>query len=253
MSDNKIFIYDNPDKKSRVRLGRDEFMPLSSSRLLISGPPNVGKRNTIYNIIHRMVPKPSHCHIVHCDPYTTEYDSIAQLGIPISMYSPEDFPDLSNILNPNGDEEEEEKKDDDKSDNEIKEDHNAKPLDFPLVIVDEVTTDILGKENISKFERLVNYICTHKNTCCIVSIQSIMNLPPKIRRAFNHYGLWKQSDNNLNTLVANRAGIKKEVLEDLFLLCKDKHDFIWIDLDSPIDSQWRYRLNWIYPIMITNE
>lgn len=252
----KLLIFNNPEKKAKIRLGNEDYMPMSGSRCLVSGMPNSGKRNLIMNIIHRMCPKPSHCHIVHCDPYTNEYDSLADMEIPVYMYSPEDFPNLQNIMDPDNEQENEKdkKEENDENDENINEGPvPEKPLEFPLVIVDEVTTDNLGKEGSSRFERLINHICTHKNTTCICSTQSIINLPAKVRRGFNHYALWKQADSNLNTMVANRAGIKQEILEDLFKLCNNQHDFIWIDLDVPMDSMWKYRLNFVNPITIQNE
>jgi hypothetical protein len=236
-----ITIFPNPEKSRRVRLGPEEYMPYSSSRILLSAMPNCGKRNTILNIIHRMDPLPSHCHIVHCDPLTIEYDCLADLGIPVSMYEPEDFPMIKNIDDP----------DEDESAGEDEDPEAAREkLQNPLVIVDECTQDQLGKEGSHRLERLVNHICTHRNTTLICSIQSILNLPPKARRGFNHLVLWKQADKDVNRMSAQRASIDPAMLEDMFELCETKYDHIWIDLDEPHDSPWRYRLNFIWPIRI---
>jgi len=239
-----LVIYENPEKKGKTRLGQEEYMPNSTSRILMSAMPGCGKRNLIFNIIHRMKPPPSVVHLVHHDPYCTEYNSIIDMGIPLIMYSPDNFPTLENIDDPFGEE--------DERDEESKEDggKEKKPLDNPLIIVDEITNDSLGKQGSHRFERLVNHACTHRNATLMCSIQSLMSIPPKARRGFNHFALWKQADKQLNKLVADRASIKPNTLEDMFELCKDKYDFIYIDLDSPHDSQWRYRLNFIEPITI---
>lgn len=229
-----LVIYDNPEKRGRVRLGEESYMPHATSRILLSAMPGCGKRNLIFNILHRMRPPPSVVHLVHHDPHCTEYNSIIDMGIPLIMYSPDNMPTLENIDKPFGDEAEDEKR----------------PLDNPLIIIDEVTNDSLGKIGSHRFERLVNHACTHRNATLICSIQSLMSIPPKARRGFNHFALWKQADKQLNKLVADRASIKPETLEDLFGLCHDKHDFIYVDLDSPHDDQWRYRLNFIEPITI---
>lgn len=234
------FIYKNPEKKALVRMGEERYMPNATSRILLSGLPGVGKRNLILNIIDRMDPPPSCVHLVHIDPLTTEYDHVAA-RVPVLMYSPEDFPTISNIENPF-----------ESSDNEndAGEDSEEKKETLgPLVIVDEITTDQLGKEGAARFERLVNYGCTHRDTTLICSIQSLLNLPPKVRRAFNCFALWKQNDEQLNKIVSNRCGIHMDFLESLFQLCQSKYDFIFIDTDEERESEWRYRLNWMYPII----
>lgn len=227
----KLIIFSNPEKKGTTRLGVEEYMPNATSRILMSGMPGSGKRNLIFNIIHRMRPPPSCIHLVHHDPETIEYNAVNDMGIPLLIYDPEDMPTMQNIENP------------------FDEDP-APSLNNPLIIFDEITTDSMGKKGTHRFERLVNHTCTHKNATMICSIQSMMNIPAKARRGFNHFALWKQADKLLNKLIADKASIRPETLEDMFELCKDKFDFIYIDLDSPHDGEWRYRLNFIEPISI---
>jgi len=227
----KLIIFNNPEKRGVTRLGIEEYMPNATSRILLSSMPGSGKRNLIFNIIHRMKPPPSCVHLVHHDPSTIEYNPILDMGIPLIVYDAEDMPTFKNIENPFDEDE-------------------PPALNNPLIIVDEITTDSMGKKGSHRFERLVNHACTHKNATMICSIQSMMNIPPKARRGFNHYAIWKQADKRLNNIIADRASIRPETLEDMFELCKDKYDFIYVDLDSPHDSQWRYRLNFIEPIMI---
>ena len=235
-----IYIFPNPEKSGKIRLGNDDYMPNVGSRILLSAMPNCGKRNLILNLIHRMTPKPSIVHIVHCDPLTIEYDCLQDMGIEFLMYDPSDFPTVENIDNPHGAIETEEE-------GEVEE---KKIFDNQLVILDEVTTDQLGKVGSHRFERLVNFVCTHRNTTLICSIQSLLNIPPKARRAFNHYILWPQADTAVNQMAASRASVPHEVLNDLFTLCKSKYDFIWIDLDSERDSPYRFRLNFYEPITV---
>jgi hypothetical protein len=242
-----LVIFDNPEKGGRVRLGEAEYMPMSSSRVLLSGPPGSGKRSIALNLIMRMKPKPTVVHLVHCDENTIEYDCIADAGIPIIGYSPSAFPTLKNIEEPDlpigGDvsEDDEEKR------------GEKKPLSNPLVIVDECTTEQLGKVGSHRFERLVNHIATHRNCTVICSIQSLTNIPAKCRRAFNHIALWRQADKSVDQMAAVRAGIPYDTLRDFFGLCNSPYDFIWVDLDSNHDSPWRYRLNFISPIIITKD
>lgn len=247
---NVIVIYPNPEKKGAIRLGREEYMPYATSRMLFSGPPNSGKRNAMLNVVSRIVPPPSVCHLVHNDPNTEEYDILSDWGIPVIMYGPHDFPTLENIMDPFADDAPEggEVKDSDESSSD--EEDKKKPLRNPLVIVDEITSELLGKKGCSRFERMVNHACTHRNTTLMCSIQSAANIPAIVRRGFNHFALWKQPDKNLNDLLARRTSITPAIINDLFDLLRDPKEFIWIDLDSPIDSDWRYRVCMMEPIRV---
>lgn len=253
-----LIIFKNPDKKNRIRVGEEPYMPYSGSRILFSGPPNSGKRNQILNLIWRAKPKPSAIHIVHFDPFTEEYDCLNDLGIPCFIYGPSDFPTKDNIVSPLTNDQLE---DDNVQEIEIPIDmtnqeeldmHNKRLSTNPWIIVDEITHDTLSPICRSRFERLINQIATHHNCIVLCSIQSLLNIGPKVRRGFNHYCVWKQFDKQLNQMIAQRASIDSEVLEDLFKLCESRYDHIWVDLDEPTDSPYRYRLNMIYPISFDN-
>jgi hypothetical protein len=122
----------------------------------------------------------------------------------------------------------------------------------PLVIVDECTDDTLPADSKHRLERLLNYCSTHRNTSVICSIQSALSLPPRARRAFDHYALWPQPDKSASTMAATRAGIPPGMLQDLFGLCTDRHDSIWVDTTRPQDDSYRYRLNMLWPIRATS-
>lgn len=237
-----MVIYPNPEKQGCIKLGMDEYMPNITSRVLLSGPPGSGKRNVILNIISRIIPPPSVCHIVHQDPNTIEYDIIGEWGIPCKIYGPTDFPTLKNLDDPWSDDEAPEADDGERT--------GGKLLDNQLVVVDEITADAMGKKGCHRFERLVNHGCTHRNTTLLCSIQSAVSLPASVRRGFNHFALWKQPDQMLNKMLAQRCSMRPEMLDDLFGLLRDPHEFIWIDLDSGPDSPWRYRLGMMEPITI---
>jgi DNA polymerase III delta prime subunit len=249
-----MVIYPNPEKKGAIRLGQEEYMPLVTSRILFSGPPGSGKRNVILNLVRRMLPPPSVCHLIHCDPNNEEYDILSEWGIPVLTYGPHDFPTLENIEDPFGNKAGTGAKKEDESESEgSSSDDERAPNDVlsnPLVIVDEVTAELLGKLGCSRFERMVNHVCTHRNTTLLCSIQSAASIPPMVRRGFNHFALWKQPDEMLNGMLARRTSITSDILNDLFGLLQDPHEFIWIDLDSPIDSDWRYRVGLMNPIRV---
>src|ERR1700744_3213399 len=143
-----LIIFNNPEKKGKCRLGLEDYMPNSTSRILLSAMPGCGKRNLIFNILHRMIPPPSVVHLVHTDADCTEYDHISEMGIPLLVYTPDNFPTIQNIDDPFGEEEVEPTDEEKKT--------TKKPLQNPLVIVDEVTTDALGRVGCHRFERLVN-------------------------------------------------------------------------------------------------
>lgn len=237
-----LLIFENPDKRGARPSGPGEAMPMWPFRLLLSGPPGSGKRNMLLNLVFRLDPPPSAIHIVHYDPETIEYEILESLGVPMFYYDPADFPVADNLSGPDppplgdGGEAPPPK-------------GGANPLGAcPLVIVDELTSDVLPTESKARFERLMNFGSTHRNTSVIASIQSVVNLPPKARRGFNQFCLWKQPDESASTLAATRAGIPPAMLRELFELCTDSHDSIWIDTDQRPDSIWRFRLNMLTPI-----
>lgn len=256
-----LVIFPHPEKDTKYPLGAEDYMPMSDSRILLSGMPGSGKRNVILNIIYRMRPVPSVVHLVHSDPYTMEYDCISDdLGVQVLKYSPHDFPTVENIDCPLVDdpygvsvdpyEDEGEGDEGDRGHLGAHDPTKKRPLQNPVVIVDEVTSDQLGKEGCIRMERMINHVATHRNTAILCSIQSLVNIPPKARRGFNHMALWRQADDQVNQLAATRCGIPFPILKGLFGCCETHHDFIWVDLDRQRDSEWRYRLNFVSPILI---
>lgn len=267
--DPRLRIYENPDKVEPRPSGPGPWMPMWPFRALFAGPPGVGKRNMILNLIDRLEPKPSAVHLVHIDPDTVEYDVLQEIGCPIYIYDPSDFPTAENISDPvpvdyegaprpegggDGESSESERSErSERSEDTEDEEEIARHLSRvygtnPLVIVDEVTRDLLSPEQASRFERLVNFVSTHRNCAVITSIQGVTSLPPKVRRAFDNFCLWKQPDSAASVLAANRCGIPPAMLEDLFGLCHDRHESIWVDAAQPPDSEWRYRLCFTTPI-----
>ena len=238
-----ILIFENPDKKAKRPSGPGSEMPIWPFRLLLAGPPGVGKRNMLLNVIFHLDPTPTAFHIVHCDPLTPEYSILEDLGAPIYYYDPSDFPTTENIEDPDpiaiG-----EHSGTDAGDEPIPHTrHQA-----PFVIIDEVTTEMLDAEGKSRLERLMNFGSTHRNCSVAYSIQAVTNVPAKARRGFNQFCLWPQPDEAATVMAATRCGVPPAVLKELFQLCADRHDCIWVDCDQPPDSPWRFRLNFVGPI-----
>lgn len=256
----RLLIFDNPEKKGHRRGGPSEAAPDWPFRLLLSGPPGSGKRNMLLNLIFQLLqPPPSAVHIVHYDPDTVEYTELETLGVPIYYYSASDFPTAENLSAPeepiigehsgsscSGDEPGDEPGDE--LDDECVNEYGASPL----VIIDECTDATLPPESRHRLERLLNYCSTHRNTAVICSIQSALSLPPRARRAFDHYALWPQPDKSASNMAATRAGIPPGMLQELFGLCESRHDCIWIDTTRNQDDPYRYRLNMLWPIRCTS-
>ena len=152
-----------------------------------------------------------------------------------------DFPTINNITRPD---DSSNSCDDDSSGSEgpAETPRGSGVLANPLVVVDEITDDSLNRVGRHRFERLVNHVCTHRNTTLMCSIQSASSIPVAARRGFNHYVVWPQPDRTLDKIIANRAGIPLGMLDDLFGLLRGPKEFVWVDMDSPQDSVWRYRV-----------
>lgn len=248
----RLLIFDNPEKRGARRAGPHAAAPDWPFRLLLSGPPGSGKRNLLLNLIFQLLePPPSAIHIVHYDPDTIEYDALEDLGVPMYYYSAEDFPCSENLERP----EDPRVGEHDGSSSGAEDDALPSEPDTsgdwgacPLVIVDEITDDSLSPESKHRLERLLNYCSTHRNTSVACSIQSALSLPPRARRAFDHYCLWPQPDRTASTMAATRAGVPPGMLQELFGLCADRHDSIWVDTTKGADDPYKYRLNMLCPI-----
>jgi len=255
-----LLLFDNPDKVATRPSGDDEAMPLWPFRLLLAGPPGVGKRNMLLNLAFRLNPRPSSIHVVHVDPETPEYEVLEELGVPMYYWDAGDFPTVDDISNPPpapigaaGEADETAIGDTDAAGDpdgppEVPRGKRASPL----VIIDEITSELLSSKGRSRLERLLNFGSTHRNASVCYSIQAVTNVPPKARRAFNQFCLWNQPDTSATAMAATRAGVPPAMLQQLFELCHDRHDSIWIDCDKHPDSPLRFRLNFLTPITATD-
>ena len=237
MAKRGLLIFPNPDKKARARSGPDHYMPLSPFRLLLSGPPNSGKRNALLNVVLNMDPKPSAFHVVHYDPNTVEYDTLGEFGAPVYYYSPDDPPTDLNLTAPD-------------PPDDYPQDAQETLGKYPFVVIDEVTSSSLSKEAASRIERLLNFTSTHRNANIAFSIQDLTLVDKEHRHAFNQFCLWPFNDKKQKMTAAAWVGTDLARLEALFKMCRpEDKDFIWIDTDVSHDSPWRYRLCLMEPVM----
>lgn len=245
----RLLIFDNPEKKGHRPAGPHEAAPNWPFRLLLSGPPGSGKRNLYLNLIFQLLePPPSAIHIIHFDPHTIELQELETLGVPMYYYDAKDFPTVENLMDPEPPRIGEHQASSASGEDPLEEPVPGNYGECPLVIIDECTDETLPLESRCRLERLLNYGSTHHNTSVICSIQSLLSIPPRARRAFDHYALWPQSDRTVNKMAALRAGIPGDLLQELFQLCEGRHDSIWIDTSRPLDDPYRFRLNMLWPI-----
>ena len=241
---NRLLIFANPEKARGRPSGKHPGLPHWPYRLLLCGSPGCGKRSQLLNLIMRHDPVPSAFHIVHADPDTIEYDCLKDLGSPIYFYTSDDLPTAQNIRGetPGGDRE--------VHPTPVTEETigGRDESEAPLVIIDEVTSDMIRGDNKVRIERLMNYLSSHFNTSVAICSQSIVNLPPKVRRAFSHFVLYKQPSDDANSLAASRSGIPLACLKELFELCRSRHDSIMVDSTRNPEDRLRFRLNLFEPI-----
>lgn len=240
-----LVLWKNPDKVEPYRLGEAPWMPYNTTRVLLSGVPNVGKSSVIRNILERVKPQFTAVHLVHLDAEgQTEYDYLYNICPAVYVYSPKEYPSIANIDDPDaelsGSEDDESESDEDRS-------PKAKR---PCLIMDEITSDVLTPEGRCRFERMLGFGATHRNMPIFVSIQNMMAIQPKCRRLFDWFCLWRGPDREAHKVAASKAGIDMALLDGLFDLCKTRYDFICVDCSRPPDDPWRYRLNMIEPIEI---
>lgn len=215
----KMIVMKNPDKvwHESWYKGRDLVDIVHPFRLLLFGPPNTGKSNTLRNVILRAgVGKNQPFEdimVVHCDPdYTKEYKDL-------------DCTMLNEIPTP------------DQWAGEVK----------TLVILEDLEFKNMSKQDRRSIDRLYGYVSTHKNISVALCAQDAFNIPVSVRRTSNFFILWRTPDIDSMANIARRTGMKKDQFIDIFdRLLPDFHDSLWIDL-TPGTKQ-KLRKNGYIPI-----
>ena len=185
--------------------GRDLLSIPHPFRAVLLGPPGSGKSTFVKNLLLRAKPQFEEVYVIHCDPdYTTEYDDVgAEM--------------MSEIPPPEG----------------------WEGMVKTLVVLDDLEFKAMNKDQMRNLDRLVGFCSTHKNISVLLCQQDAFNVPPIVRRCSNLWVLWKMGDLDSVAKVSRKAGLKSKDLGDLFNLCQDTHDSIWIDMTTNTPAKLR--------------
>ena len=205
---NKLIVLQNEDKIFHEECDYNDLCNFPHPfRMVLAGPPNVGKTNVIYNVLLHKQPPFERIIIFHNDPSTQEYQSID------AEYVEELLP-IEEV------------------------DGNVKNL----IIIEDVDYKNLNKNQRSLLDRYFGVFSTHHNISIILTCQDPFSCPPNIRRMCSHLVLWKNHDLNSMAILSSRFNIKTRDLKYIFdHICKDKHDSLLID--TMRDGKFRLRKN----------
>jgi hypothetical protein len=167
------------------------------SRIALIGPPSVGKSFIMKHLLLHQRPMFKELYIIHGDSdCTKEFDDMD----PTMMMS--DFPPIEFF------------------DGAVK----------TLLIIDDVEFHSLSKDQMSRLNKIVRYVSSHKNVTVYISHQSFFDLPSLVRKLCNVFIIWKpRSVMELQT-IANRVGLSAKALNYIYEnICTEYRDSLCID------------------------
>ena len=210
---NKLIVLPNDDKHFHEECDYSDLCNFPHPfRMVLAGPPNVGKTNVIYNILLHKNPSFERIIIFHNDPSTVEYQNIDAQYV-------EELPPIDEM------------------------DANVRSL----ILIEDVDYKNLNKNQRSLLDRYYGVFSTHHNISIILTAQDPFSVPANIRRMCSHLVLWKNHDLNSMSILSSRFNIKTKDLKYIFdHICKDKHDSLLID--TMRDGKYKLRKN-IYEII----
>ena len=206
---NKLIVLPNEDKLFHEEPDYKNLCNFPHPfRLILCGPPNTGKTNTIYNILFAKNPEFEKIIIFHNDPSTKEYQNVEADYV-------EELPEIDEI------------------DPEIRN----------LLIIEDIDfKNGLNRKKRSLLDRYYGCFSTHHNISIILTSQDAFSIPANIRRMCSHVILWKNHDLNSMSVLASRFNLKTKDLKYIFdHICKEKHDSLLID--TMRSGKYRLRKN----------
>jgi hypothetical protein len=214
------------DKKGAEHWGNSHNQDLGNfpapARILILGPPNVGKSTLIKNLIIHARPRYKEVYLIHEDAeYSKEYDDLE----PTEKMS--EIPDLSYW--------------------EYDGPHKKR-----CVIIDDLEYTGANKDRLKKLAVLFRYGSSHKGLSIILAHQSFFDVPVITKKMSNVYIVYKPRARNELSLIENRVGLPQDMLSHLFSdLATNFNDNICIDMTKNTPAP--LRLNIFQPIEISEE
>jgi len=210
-----MLIFKNPDKAFHEKWypSRGILNFPHPWRAILSGPPHVGKTNTIINMVLHADPRFEKIIVHHTDPtYTREYDVLHKSGFDVELR--DQVPKKSEF------------------------DGKTKTL----IIFDDVNYKSLDKKELHRLDRLFGNWSTHKNISCVAVAQDFFQMPNNIRRTANILVIYRPTDMDAFAAQARKSGIEYVTLKYLFdNIATGKKDSIWLDMTE--DTPYHYRLN----------
>ena len=230
MSNNKLIAFKNADKsqQEKWKQGRDWLNIPASFRGIFCGPPSSGKSTIVKNLLIKAKPMYKKVIVVHygadaegggTDDYLEFQDDDG-----FSIVGLEDLPDPRKI-------------------NEKKE--------KMMLILEDIPLSHLNKVQKQMLDRLYGYASSHRHVTVITCAQDAFDVPVGARRCSNVFILWRQPDLLVLSNMASRTGYTPADFRQLFKLCENKHDSIWIDLTE--GSPAPLRKNGYTPIHLNND
>ena len=172
-------------------------------RMVLAGPPNVGKSTMIKHILLHQDPPFEEVVVVHCDPENTaEYDDLG--GEDCNVTITDQIPHPSEWS-----------------------DQNTKTL----CIIDDLELKHLSKQQKSNLDRAFGFCSTHKNVNICLAVQDVFNIVPSCRRMSNIWVLWKNCDLDSLANIARKCGMLTSELKAIFKnLMPNFRDSLMIDM-----------------------
>lgn len=188
-------------------------------RMLLLGPPDVGKSTIIKNVIIHARPRYKEVYLIHEDAeYSKEYDDLE----PTDKFN--DIPDLE-FWEYEG------------------------PFKKRCVIIDDLEFTSSDKDRLRRLAVLFRYASSHKNLSIILANQSFFDIPIIAKKMANVFIIYKPMARNELSMIENRVGMPQGMLDELFNTVATKfNDSICVDKTKNTPAP--LRLNIFEPIEI---